>query len=228
MNFVVLCSGRGSNLAALLDAHEAGRLGGAEPVAVVCDGHHAGALNVARERGVYATFVPRTAYHANREGFERRLLEVLAPFRVDLVVLAGFLRILGPTFLSAFPQRVINVHPALLPAFPGQGVWADEIRYGVRLSGATVHFVDEGVDTGPIIVQGAVPVLEGDGPDELAGRIRAVEHLILPQAVRWLAEGRLEVSGREVRLAGQGPAGRPGALIWPPLDHEGGKVLKFS
>lgn len=215
-------------MAALLDAYESGALAGAEPVAVVCDSHHAGALNVARERGVYSTFVPRSAYHANKDGYEKRLLEVLAPFGVELVVLAGFLRILGPVFLDAFPQRVINIHPSLLPSFPGEGVWAAEVGSGIKLAGATVHFVDGGVDTGPIIIQGAVPVLDTDDPDELARRILVIEHKILPQAVRWLAQGRLEVSGRKVILKGQAVPRQLEALVWPPLEPEAGKILKFS
>jgi phosphoribosylglycinamide formyltransferase-1 len=228
MKFAVFCSGRGSNLAALLESYESGRLGGAEPVAVVCDSHHAGALNVARERGVYATFVPRTAYHANRDGYEKRLLEVLAPFEVEFIVLAGFLRILGPLFLDAFSNRIINVHPALLPSFPGEGVWATEVESGVKLAGATVHFVDRGVDTGPIIIQGAVPVLDSDDSDQLAARILTIEHKILPQAVRWLAQGRLEVSGRKVTLKEFAVPQNTEALIWPTLDPESGKILKFS
>ena len=217
MRFAVLCSGRGSNLKALLEAAEGGRLGRAEPVVMVADSHHAGAINVAREFGVYDTFVPRTAYHANRDGFERRLLEVLGPLAPDLVVLAGFQRILGSAFLSAFPQRVINIHPALLPSFPGHMVWSKEVDYGVKLAGATVHFVDEGVDTGPVIIQAAVPVLDDDGPDELAARILKVEHRILPQAVRWLADGRVEVEGRRVRI--KGVQDGPRELFWPPLDR---------
>jgi phosphoribosylglycinamide formyltransferase-1 len=227
MKFAVFCSGRGSNLSALLDAHESGQLAGAEPAVVICDSHHAGALNVARERGIMTTFVPRTAYHANRDGYEKRLLEVMAPYEIELVVLAGFLRILGPVFLEAFPLKVINVHPALLPSFPGHGVWAAEIEAGIKLAGATVHFVDQGVDSGPIIIQGAVPVLDGDDPDELAGRILNVEHRILPQAVRWLAQGRLEVSGRKVILKDTQSASLPEPLIWPAPDPEPGRVYKF-
>ncbi|MDR0355612.1 MAG: phosphoribosylglycinamide formyltransferase [Deltaproteobacteria bacterium] len=220
MNFAVFCSGRGTNLAALLDAHEAGRIGGAVPVAVVCDSHHAGAINVGRERGIYSTFVPRTAYHANRDGFERRLLEVLAPLDVDFVILAGFMRILGNVFLSAFPNRVINVHPALLPAFPGHDVWRKAIDYGVKLAGATVHFVDEGVDSGPIIIQGTVPVFDGDDADELADRILTVEHKILPQAVKWLAEERITLSGRHVSVKGVDQPTRYNNCIWPPFDFD--------
>jgi phosphoribosylglycinamide formyltransferase-1 len=220
MKFAVLCSGRGSNFRAIMEAHKANRLGDAQPAAMVADSHYAEALNVAREYGVYSTFVPRTAYHANRDGFEKRLLEVLEPLNVELVVLAGFQRILGPTFLSAYPQRVINIHPALLPAFPGENVWSQELQHGVKLSGATVHFVDEGVDSGPIIIQGSVPVLEGDDPMELSARILKVEHRILPQAIRWIAQGRIVVEGRLVRLKRINENKGLGELIWPPLDWD--------
>jgi phosphoribosylglycinamide formyltransferase-1 len=128
------------------------------------------------------------------------------------------MRLLGPTFLSAFPGRVLNVHPALLPAFPGHDVWPQQIAHGVKLAGATVHFVDAGVDTGPIVIQGAVPALDADGPDELAERILQVEHRILPQAVAWAAQGRLELEGRRVKLKAPPAVGQLEALIWPPLD----------
>jgi phosphoribosylglycinamide formyltransferase-1 len=147
-------------------------------------------------------------------------LEVLGPLEPDLVVLAGFQRILGPAFLSAFPRKVINIHPALLPSFPGHMVWSKELEAGVKLAGATVHFVDEGVDTGPIIIQGAVPVMDDDSPAELAARILKVEHRILPQAVRWLAHDRVVVEGRKVRIRNVPEALLSGELVWPPLDWE--------
>jgi phosphoribosylglycinamide formyltransferase-1 len=216
MNVAVLCSGRGTNLMALLEASEAGRIPGADFRITLTDNQANEALNIARERGLYAVFVPRTAYHANKDAFERRLLEVLQPHQIDLVVLAGFQRILGQVFLNAFPGRVINIHPALLPSFPGHSVWQKEVDHGVKLAGATVHFVEEGTDTGPIIIQGAVPVLDGDDADSLADRIRKVEHRILPQAVAWLAQGRLSLSGRKVILSGA-PEESLTAFIWPPL-----------
>ncbi|MDR3203816.1 MAG: phosphoribosylglycinamide formyltransferase [Deltaproteobacteria bacterium] len=218
MKFAVFCSGRGSNLLALLKAYESGFLSGAEPVAVIADSHYAGALNVGREFGVYSSFVPRTAYHDNREGFEKRLLEVLAPFEVDLVVLAGFQRLLSGYFLSKFPLRVINIHPALLPSFPGSHVWAKQIDYSVKLTGATVHFVDEGVDSGPIIIQGAVPILESYDAEALSEAILTVEHRLLPQAVRWLAQGRIEVNGRKVILKDLRGSLKDKSFIYPPLD----------
>jgi phosphoribosylglycinamide formyltransferase-1 len=223
MKLAVFCSGRGSNLEAILKAHSEGKIPGAEFVAVVSGSKHAGALNIAREHGILATVVPRSAFHANREGFERRLLEVLKPLEIELVVLAGFQRVLGETFLSAFPERVVNIHPALLPSFPGHMVWQKEVDYGVRLAGATVHFVDGGVDSGPIIIQGAVPVLPTDGPDELSARILTVEHRIFSQALAWLVAGRVELNGRSVSIKGLEPdEGQIGQrLIWPPLDDRG-------
>ncbi|MDR1165012.1 MAG: phosphoribosylglycinamide formyltransferase [Deltaproteobacteria bacterium] len=220
MKIAVLCSGRGSNLLALLEAHAQGKIPGAEFVAVIADSRDAGALNIGREYGLQASVVPRAAFHANREGFERRLLEVLAPHEIELVVLAGFQRVLGATFLDAYPGRVVNIHPALLPAFPGHMVWADEVQYGVKLAGATVHFVDAGVDSGPIIIQGAVPVLPGDGPDELAKRILAVEHRIFPQAVAWLVSGKVTLAGRVAALKGFAPTPEQisQTFVWPPLE----------
>jgi phosphoribosylglycinamide formyltransferase-1 len=220
MKIAVFCSGRGSNLSAILKAHDAGKIPGAEFSAVVSDSKGAGALNTARERGIPAVLVPRSAYHANRDGFERRLIEVLEPYGIDLVVLAGFQRVLGEVFLNAFPDRVVNIHPALLPSFPGHMVWRKEVDHGVTLAGATVHFVDTGVDSGPIIIQGAVPVLPDDGPDELSERILAVEHRIYPQAIAWLAAGRVELQGRRVRIKGLEPGAEDlrQTLIWPPLE----------
>jgi phosphoribosylglycinamide formyltransferase-1 len=184
---------------------------------VLADSSAAAAINVGREWGLYAAVVPRSAYHANRDGFERRILEVMAPHEIELVVLAGFMRVLGPVFLEAFPNRIVNVHPALLPAFPGQDVWPQEVASGVKLAGATVHFVDQGVDSGPIIIQGSVPVLDDDGPDELAARILRVEHRILPQALNWLASGRLSIENGRVKLEGSPRLEQGYSLIWPPL-----------
>ncbi|MDR0549944.1 MAG: phosphoribosylglycinamide formyltransferase [Deltaproteobacteria bacterium] len=218
MRVAVLCSGRGSNLLALIKAYEAGLLGPAELRLVLADSAAAGAIEVARTAGLYAAVVPRTAYHANRDGYERRLLEVMAPHEIEIVVLAGFKRLIGPVLLEAFPNRILNIHPALLPAFPGENAWPKEIKGGVKLAGATVHFVDLGIDSGPIVVQGAVPVLDDDDPETLAARILRVEHQILPQALNWLASGRLAVDNGRVRLL-EGPKDQKGEdfLIWPPL-----------
>jgi phosphoribosylglycinamide formyltransferase-1 len=222
MNIAVLCSGRGSNFFNMLVDHDKGNLPNAEFVAMLTDSKDAGALKVAREFDVPTLIVPRSAYHANREGFERRLVEVLEPYRPDLIVLAGFLRVLGKTFLDAYPNKVINIHPSLLPSFPGHNVWKDEVEYGVKITGATVHFVDEGVDSGPIIMQGAVPVLDDDTPEDVASRILRIEHWLLPKAVGLITSGRVEISGRKVRIKDIPDKALEdahfGAMVWPPLD----------
>jgi phosphoribosylglycinamide formyltransferase-1 len=218
MKVAVLCSGRGSNLKALLEAGSRGELPCADFRLVVSDQEGAGALEVARAHGIPSAVVRSSDHRGDRRGFELRLLETLAPSGAELVVLAGFLRVLGKAFLEAYPMRVVNVHPALLPSFPGHMVWGHETAYGVKLAGATVHFVDEGVDSGPVICQGAVPVLETDGPDELARRILRVEHRILPAAVGWVTSGRVSLEGRTVRLKGFAPSAEEegASLVWPP------------
>ncbi|MDR2405383.1 MAG: phosphoribosylglycinamide formyltransferase [Deltaproteobacteria bacterium] len=220
MKLAVFCSGRGSNFEAILKAYERGLIPAAEFQVLIADSKYAGALNIARERGIPAVVVPRSAFHANRDGFERRILEVLQPYDIELVILAGFQRILGETFLNSFPNRVVNIHPALLPSFPGHMVWQKELDYGVKLAGATVHFVDTGVDSGPIIIQGAVPVLDTDTSETLSERILSVEHAIYPQAVAWLTSGRVELLGRRVRIKDSTLLGEKTQekIIWPPLD----------
>jgi phosphoribosylglycinamide formyltransferase-1 len=218
MRVAVFCSGRGSNLLALLKASEAKALGEAELRLVVADSAAAGALLIGREWGLYTAVIPRSAYHANRDGYERRLLEVMAEHEIELVVLAGYMRILGPVFLEAFPEKIINIHPALLPSFPGAEVWPLELAGGVKLAGATVHFATQGIDSGPIIIQGAVPVLDNDDPETLAARILTVEHRILPQALAWLASGRLKVEGNLVILNDSPAPPQDYSLVWPPLE----------
>lgn len=198
----ILVSGRGSNLEAILRAWEEGRLG-AVPALVVSDNPGAAALAKAAARGVATRVVPRREF-ATAAGFEAALVAALQETRVDLVALAGFLRVLGPGFLAAFPGRVLNIHPALLPSFPGLHAQRQALEYGVRVSGCTVHFVDEGVDHGPIILQAAVPVLPEDTEETLAGRILAEEHRLYPAAIRLVAEGRARVEGRRVRILAEG------------------------
>ncbi|RME44570.1 MAG: phosphoribosylglycinamide formyltransferase, partial [Deltaproteobacteria bacterium] len=140
----------------------------------------------------------------DRASFEGELLRHLAGKGVELVVLAGFLRLLSPRFIDAFPGRIINVHPSLLPAFPGLHAPRQALRHGVRYTGCTVHFVDEGCDTGPIILQAPVPVVAGDDEASLAARIRKAEHRLLPEAIRLFIEGRLVVEGRRVRILAEG------------------------
>lgn len=192
----VLASGRGSNLQAILDAIDAGRLA-ARVVVVVSDRADAQALDRARRHGAKAVFVdPRQ--HPDREAFDRAVLAVLDEHKVELVCLAGFMRLLTPGFIAAYRHRILNIHPALLPSFPGLHAQRQALAYGAKISGATVHFVDEGVDTGPIILQAAVPVLDDDTEETLSARILAEEHKIYPRAIQLFVEGRLEIQGRRV------------------------------
>jgi phosphoribosylglycinamide formyltransferase-1 len=197
MNLAVLASGGGTNLQALLDAQARGELLPGRLVVVGANVPGCGALARAEAAGV-PTFTVDHKGFASRDAFDAALLRELASRDVEAVVLAGFMRLLTPAFLAAFPQRIINIHPSLLPAFPGVHSQAQAFRYGVKLAGCTVHFVDGGVDTGPIIDQAAVPVLDEDDEESLRLRILAEEHRLLPRAARDLAAGRLEVRGRRV------------------------------
>jgi phosphoribosylglycinamide formyltransferase-1 len=200
----VLVSGRGTNLGALLAAQAAGALAPARVVAVVSNKADAGALARARAAGVPAEVIDHRGF-ATRPDFDRALVAALRGHGVEAVVLAGFMRILTPTFLDAFPGRVVNTHPALCPAFPGTDAPAQALAHGVKVTGVTVHFVDAGVDTGPIIAQRAVPVLAGDDAHALHARIQAEEHRLLPAVVRALAAGRLTIAGRTVIVTGDPP-----------------------
>jgi phosphoribosylglycinamide formyltransferase 1 len=191
----VLVSGRGSNLGALLDAAAQGALGG-EVAIVISNVQNALALERAREAGVPSLFIDHR--EKAREAFDAEVVSRLREQEVDLVCLAGFMRRLSPGFLRAFPGRVVNVHPSLLPAFPGREAQRQALDHGVKVSGATVHLVDEGLDTGPIVLQEAVPVLAGDDAESLAARILEAEHRIYPRAVRILLEGRYRLEGRRL------------------------------
>jgi phosphoribosylglycinamide formyltransferase-1 len=195
---VVLASGGGSNLAALLAAHEDPAYG-ARVVGVVSDKPGAGALDLAREAGV-ASVVVAPADFADRDAWNEGVAEAVAVFRPDWVVLAGFMRILAPSFLARFPARVINTHPALLPSFPGAHGVRDALAYGVRQTGCTVHVVDDGVDTGPIVAQTAVPVLDGDDESSLHERIKVAERALLVETVGRVARDGLVVEGRRTRI----------------------------
>lgn len=194
----VLASGSGSNLQSLIDHIEAGRLD-AEICVVLCNNADAYALERCRKHGIQAHLVDHRAF-ATRELFDRRMIEILNDCGAILVVMAGFMRILTSEFFRAFPLRIMNIHPALLPSFPGTHVQQKALDYGVRFSGCTVHFADEGVDSGPIIIQAVVPVFDEDTAESLAERILKEEHRIYPQAVQYYAEGRIEISGRRVRI----------------------------
>ncbi len=199
----VLISGRGSNLQALIDAQREGSLGG-EIVVVIANVKSAPGLDRARSAGIEAVFRSHTG--RPREDFDRELVGVLRAHRVDLVCLAGYLRLLSPLFIHEFAGRILNVHPSLLPAFPGLHAQRQALEYGAKVSGATVHFVEEGLDSGPIVLQEAVGVEDGDSEATLAARILEVEHKIYPAAVRAVLGGGFRVEGRRVILGADEPA----------------------
>jgi len=196
----VLASGSGTNLQALIDAWKAGAMAPADLVVVGANIPGCLALERAQKAGI-ETFVLSHKSFATREDFDRALVAELRGRDVELVVLAGFMRVLTGAFLDAFPLRVINIHPALLPAFPGVHAQKQALDYGVKLAGCTVHFVDKGTDTGPIIAQAAVPVLPTDDEDTLGKRILGEEHRLLPAVVRAVASGQVSVEGRRVKVA---------------------------
>ena len=196
----VLASGRGSNLQAIIDAIEAGKLD-CRLAVVVSDRPEAQALERARKHGTEAVFMAPKGY-PNRDAFDQAVLAILAEHQVELVCLAGYMRVLSPMFVRALPGQIMNIHPALLPSFPGLHAQRQALQYGVKVSGATVHFVNEGVDTGPIICQVAVPVREDDTEETLAARILEQEHQLYPRAIRLYAEGRLSIVGRRVLVRG--------------------------
>jgi phosphoribosylglycinamide formyltransferase 1 len=188
----VLVSGSGTNLQAILDAIASGKLD-AKVGVVISNLANARALDRAKAAKVPAIVVDHKAF-PSRDAFDRAVVEVLEAHGVRVVVLAGFMRLLTPALLDAFPNRVINVHPALLPAFPGVHAQRQAIEYGVAISGCTVHFVDAGVDTGPIIAQAPVPVRDEDDEASLTARILQKEHELLPTVLQWIAEGRVAVT----------------------------------
>jgi phosphoribosylglycinamide formyltransferase 1 len=199
----VLASGGGTNLQSLIDHWQKGTLRPAELVVVGANVPGCGALDRASQAGIPTFVLPHKSF-ATREEFDRALVAELRGRGVELVVLAGFMRVLTSVFLDTFPHRVVNIHPALLPAFPGIHAQKQALDYGVKLSGCTVHFVDAGTDTGPIIAQTAVPVLPDDDEASLGRRILAEEHRILPAVVQAVAAGRVKVEGRRVRVTGAG------------------------
>jgi phosphoribosylglycinamide formyltransferase-1 len=196
----VLISGRGSNLQALVDAQERGVLGG-EIAVVISNVETAAGLERARKAGI-ATVV-RDHRGCKREDYDAEVVSILRDHGVELVCLAGFMRLLSPVFVRAFPERILNIHPALLPAFPGLDAQKQALEHGVKVSGATVHLVDEGLDSGAIVAQEAVPVRSDDTTESLAARILEAEHRLYPQAVRLLLEGRCRVEGRRVLVEGE-------------------------
>ena len=192
----ILISGRGSNMVALADAVGAGRVPGARVRLVLSDQPQAAGLALARARGIETAVVERRG--RTREEHEREVVRVLGGHGIELVCLAGYMRLLSPVFLEEFGGRVLNIHPSLLPAFPGLDAQRQALEHGVRVSGCTVHFVDETLDGGPIVTQRVVPVLDSDTPEALAARILAEEHAAYPEALALVCGGRYEVVGRRV------------------------------
>lgn len=205
----MLASGRGSNLQAVIDAIEAGTVQ-AKIVAVISNKKEAPALERARRHGLSALFVDPNPYAGrpdSREAYDRELLDALRRHAVGLVLLAGYMKIVTRVLVEAFANRMMNIHPSLLPSFPGLDVQKKAIEWGCKLAGCTAHFVTEGVDEGPIILQAAVPILDDDTPETLAARILEQEHKIYPRAVQLFAERRLRVEGRRVFIEAGKPEG---------------------
>lgn len=198
IRLAVLASGGGTNLQSIIDQCLQGKLD-AEIVLVISNNPAAGALDRAEQAGINNICINHRDFDS-RENFDQAVVASLQEVEVELVVLAGFMRIISAVFLQAFPQRIINIHPALLPAFPGLQVQRKALEYGAKFSGCTVHIVDGGVDTGPIIAQAIVPIFANDSEDILAARILEQEHIIYPQVVQWFAEGRVKIEGRRVQI----------------------------
>jgi len=215
LRVAVLASGRGSNLQAIIDAIEAGQIQ-AKIVAVISNKQEAVALQRARNHGLHDLFVdpkPFAGRPDSREAYDQVLLDLLKKYDVELVLLAGYMKIVTGVLVNAYATRMMNIHPSLLPSFPGLDVQKKALEWGCKLAGCTVHFVTEGVDEGPIILQAAVPTLDTDSPDVLAARILEQEHKIYPRAVQLFAENRLRVDRRRVFIEEGKPVGD--AIISP-------------
>jgi phosphoribosylglycinamide formyltransferase-1 len=209
----VLASGGGTNLQTIIDQCRDQRID-AEIVLVLCNNPDAGALQRAEKAGLPNICINHRDF-ADRQSFDQTVVKTLQEAGVELVVLAGFMRIISDVFVAAFPHRIVNIHPALLPAFPGLHVQKKALEYGARFAGCTVHFVDTGVDTGPIIIQAVVPILDDDSEETLSARILEQEHKIYPKAIQLIAEGRVKIEGRRVRIVSSDT--NETALINPPL-----------
>ena len=200
MKLGVLASGSGSNLKAILDGCAKGTIP-AEVAVVICNVPGAQALERAKAAGVPALLLDHRQ-HRTRDDYDWELVAALRKHGVDLVCLAGFMRLIGHAVLNAFPERILNIHPSLLPAYPGMHAVRQALAAGARVSGCTVHIVDHGTDTGPILIQAAVPVLDKDTEETLAARILVQEHRCYPRAITLLAQGRVQIDGRRVRITG--------------------------
>ena len=195
-NIAVLVSGRGSNLQAIIDNIERKELDVNLSV-VISDKKEAAALERAKKNGIKTIFIDPTAY-LNNQDYDKELIKKLRELSIDLICLAGYMRILGKEIIQNFDRKIINIHPSLLPAFPGLNAQKQAIKYGVKFSGCTVHFVDSGVDTGPIIMQTAVPVYDNDDEKSLSKRILEQEHYLYPKAIKMIRENKITISGRTV------------------------------
>lgn len=196
----VFASGSGSNFQAILDAMKRGELD-VQVELLVCDRPNALVVERAKQANV-PVFAFRPKDYPNREAYESEILQKLQACGVELIVLAGYMRIVTDVLVNAYNGRMINIHPSLLPSFPGVDAIGQALDYGVKVTGVTVHFVDGGLDSGPVIAQRTVEVLEGDGAEELAARIHAVEHELYPEVIRWLSEDRVRLEGRKVTVEG--------------------------
>ena len=220
LQLAIMASGDGSNAQAIIDAVKRGALD-AKVRLVLSNKPQAGVLERARRAGVPCCCVEHTAY-PDRESFDAALVAAIRDAGADTVALAGYMRLVTPVFLRAFPGRVLNIHPSLLPAFSGMDGVAEALAWGVKLAGCTVHFVDEQMDHGAVIIQAAVPCMPDDPRDALLERLHTVEHRIYPQALQWLASGRIQLRNRHVLLApatSTVAAVEPSCLIWPPLEE---------
>ena len=195
-NLGILLSGRGSNFVAIADSIDAGRIPGAGIALVLSNKPDAGGIATARQRGLTTVVIPSTG--RQREEHDREVVAALRQHNVDLVCLAGYMRLLSPWFVQQFPQRILNIHPSLLPAFPGLDAQKQAFDYGVKVSGCTVHFVDEHLDHGAIILQKAVPVLDTDDDHTLAARILEQEHIAYSEAIRLVLSGKFGIKGRRM------------------------------
>ena len=194
----ILLSGRGSNFVAIADSVNAGRIPDARIAVVISNKPDAPGIAIAQQRGLKAVVIPSKG--KPRDQHDREIVAALKENGVELVCLAGYMRLLSPWFVQQFPQRILNIHPSLLPAFPGLEAQEQAFAYGVRVSGCTVHFVDEELDHGPIVVQKTVPVLDGDNERTLAARILEQEHIAYSEAIKIVLEGKFEVRGRRLKL----------------------------
>lgn len=220
MKIGILASGTGSNAQAIIERIASGALTASIGV-IISNRPNAQVLERAKKAGLPARLIERSQ-HPNRLAYDAALVSALQEHDCQLIVLAGYMLVLSKVFLDAFPGKVVNIHPSLLPSFPGTAGALNAMTYGVKVTGCSVHFVDEDIDTGPLIIQAAVPLRAGEDLDSLKQRIHRAEHRIYPQALQWFVEGRLSVAGRQVSLAlGSRPLAKtePDLLISPPLEE---------